>query len=1121
MRYAFSALLILLLACGPYFYHAPPSLGTYPERIAAKRWPQVFEETAPLDPRLPSSIQMDETCRGISALLGPLATEKRMAEIDRLLRENRSGDYSSRRANLLHELRELAANDASFNDAKSYIEWRVSRIGFMPQIPISVRPWNVEPEEFEKQRDRELAAVALELKELDDATDAAAPSLQAYWKTQRAAYQFEIQQYEDAARGFQAVRENHPEHPRAEVAALMEARCLLEQSRVLRNQKAEPADVDARLNESAQLLEAFLSRYPKGRFAPDAEGWLGAIAFDRGQWGTAVKQQLARLERQPTREITRSVLRECDRIFEELLSHAKGGDFDEWGIDPESAFDAAAVARHPMVARLFVQHCIDPAASIELPLWFVDRDTSGRETIDFLNKRILNPRPFVRSAMRELGRELMASKSMPDDTSLTLLAWAATEDGEHEQALALLDQIKTFTDESLQAKAIVLQRLGRDKEAVAVFNELDGKGIAHLAGDLRYRRSLSLFRSGQAGRAMVEIIPAVYPIPPSPEESNFEITDPLRPHSQLLQWLDTMIQFSPLSELESAFAALPASSRQRDVVGDALRGRALASRDFTLASRYLTGGGRATLSYWEWQGTALGNELPMTSEIWNERVTPLVALYEQLAKAPESKAAEIHLAIAKHWKDQRGKLSMPSLAVCYYAASEPGKQELLRRRNAKELGFAPESIHRELDHRDEATHALEHALEAAKSGDPSIAAAALELANQCIFRRAEVSIYQKSRALETSAGKLSRDIYQQLVERFPGTPEAKRAVHFAFGPVGGPWMPGDYNSYNAAEALVSAMLGMKKEIVPDQGDAALEKIGALQKKFDPFDTAPFKDLNGVRKEIEKSQHELSELRAHTDPANQLDVLQLINRLDDLHSAASVKGASVADFNEYAGGNMDKLPPGYASLLEFRKNLSPIMSPEGFEEGPRNDTIAAWRDFLLNHPDSPMAEAASFRMTRLIARQFRSSRRIAAIHFPDAPIPEGYKHVLVERSNPANDPKAVLAAIRDHEDRFPQGRYRDDLNLLRAGALMDNRQYAQSLLLVENILQNSKQSDLHVLAALEFADMAQQLLEPSNRAAIAAAFRRTPGAMAHLLAVVKGDTFLSRLQPLMAWVEGRK
>jgi hypothetical protein len=169
----------------------------------------------------------------------------------------------------------------------------------------------------------------------------------------------------------------------------------------------------------------------------------------------------------------------------------------------------------------------------------------------------------------------------------------------------------------------------------------------------------------------------------------------------------------------------------------------------------------------------------------------------------------------------------------------------------------------------------------------------------------------------------------------------------------------------------------------------------------------------------------------------------------------------------------------------------------------------------------MAEAASFRMTRLIARQFRSSRRIAAIHFPDAPIPEGYKHVLVERSNPANDPKAVLAAIRDHEDRFPQGRYRDDLNLLRAGALMDDRQYAQALLLVENILRNPKQSDLHVLAALEFADMAQQLLEPSKRAAIAIAFRRTPGAMAHLRAVVKGDTFLSRLHPLMAWVEGQK
>lgn len=1121
MRYAFSVLLILLLACGPYFYEAPPSLGHYPERIATKRWPQIFEEAAPLDARLPSGIQLDEACRGISALLGPLAPGKRMAEIDRLLEENRSGNYSSRRANLLHELRELASNDTNFSEAKSYIEWRVSRMGFVAQVPVSVRLWNVEPEEFEKQRKRELAAVELELTQLDEAIRASAPSLQPYWKIQRAAYQFEIQRYEDAARGFQAVRESYPEHPRAEVAALMEARCLLELSRVLKAQNAESAVVEARLGESGQLLEAYLQKHPKGRFAPDAEGWLGAIAFDRGQWGTAVKQQLARLDRQPTREITRTVLRECDQIFEKLLGDVEGGDVDDWGMDPENLFDAAAVAKHPLVARLFVQHCIDPATSIELPLWFVDRDTSGRETIDFLNKRILKPRPFVRSALRELGRELMASKSMPDDTSLTLLAWAATEDGEHEQALALLDQIQTPSDESLQAKAIVLQRLKRDKEAVDVFNELDAKGITYLAGDLRYRRSLSLFRSGQAGRAIVEIIPAVYPIPPSPEESNVWITDPLRPHSQLLQWLDTMIQFSPLSELESAFAALPASSRQREIVGEALRGRALASRDFTLASRYLTEEVPATLSYWEWQGTALGKELPMPPAIWNERIAPLIALYGQLTAAPESKAAEIHLAIANHWMNQRGKISMPSLAVCYYAASETGEQELLRRRNAKELGFDSDGIHRELDHRDEATHALQHAMEAAKSGDPNIAAAALELANQCIFRRAEVSLYQKSRALETSASRLSRDIYQQLIERFPETPEAKRAVYYAFDPAAGPWMPGDYNSYNAAEALVSAMLGKRKEIARDQGDAALEKMGALQKKFDPFDTAPFKDLKGVRQEIEKSQHELSELRAHTDPVNQLDVLQFINRLDDLHAAASVKGASVADFNEYAAGNRDKLPLGFASLLEFRKNLSPVMSPEGFEQGPRNDSIAGWREYLLKYPDSPMAEAASFRMTRLIARQFRSSRRIAAVHFPDSPIPEGYKHVLVERSNPANDPKAVLAAIRDHEDRFPQGRYRDDLNLLRAGALMDDRQYAQALLLVENILGNPKQSDLHVLAALEFADMAQQLLEPPKRTAIAIAFRRTPGAMAHLQAVVKGDTFLSRLQPLMAWLETRK
>jgi hypothetical protein len=99
-----------------------------------------------------------------------------------------------------------------------------------------------------------------------------------------------------------------------------------------------------------------------------------------------------------------------------------------------------------------------------------------------------------------------------------------------------------------------------------------------------------------------------------------------------------------------------------------------------------------------------------------------------------------------------------------------------------------------------------------------------------------------------------------------------------------------------------------------------------------------------------------------------------------------------------------------------------------------------------------------------------------------------------------------------------GRYQDDLNLLRAGALIDAGKFPQALVLLESILSNPTQRDLHVIAALEFSDIAQRLIDPEQRASSASAFRRTPGAINQLRRLVDGDTFLSRLKPLLPWLE---
>jgi hypothetical protein len=1092
-RFAIPSLL-LLIACGPFFYQAPPGIGSYPERIAAKRWQHLFEEVTPIEAALPDIDGFDEN--RLLESLASLSVEKRHAAIDSLLAENRNSTYTANRANFLHELRELTADSALFAAANGYIQWRVQDI-----------------EDERNAALRNMATIRAEqrftyLKEQIDKGDAL---LKPYLLVRRGALLFSEHGYALAETDFTAVIEEFPNHPRAEAAALMLARCHIERSRRLRwdeNLKDRQRLTEELLEKADARLAEFIKAHPRGRFTPDALGWRGAIAFDRLQYGSAMKFQIERLDMQPTREITRTVLRECDMIFEKLLESPEAANADLW-MDLGKFFDAAAVARHPLVSRLFVQHCIDPTANISLPMWWEENEYASQRTIDYLKRRIFIPKPFVKLALAELGKDLIKANPAPDATTLTLLAWSATDSGEHEQALALLDQIPaaSLNDEALLAKGIVLQRIDRHPDALLAFDQLAAKFSASpLLADQPFRKTLSLQKTGQHGKAILEILPLAFPQSLASTE-----TPRLHPRQQLIQWLDTLIQFTPLEELEIAFAGLPTPSTARDAVQSAIRTRALAAGRFDLAERHLSDQAAPLMPERYLPYDSLRIMLPMTRADWDARVAPLASLHAGLAANPDpSTKTKLHLAIARQWMEQRGFLTLPSLAICYYAASEGEKQELLRRKNAIELGFSRETIQHELDHRDEATPALRHALEAAKSTDPAIAAPALELANECLLRRAEFSLYQRSRALETEASRLSADLRAQLTGRFPDSVEAKRAVRFTFIPATGPWMPGDYNPENAVAALIDCIFGDAPEADSSTSIAS-----------EPLESpAAETTIEQVRKHLEAERIELNAMRAGSDPLAQYDIMNALIHLDDLTAAAALPGITTADYLNYATDKKEALPPAFKSLLDYNERIRPQINSQGYETGElTNDTIEGWREFLNAYPDSPKGEAASFRMTRLIARQSRGRPSITAYHFPAAPIPNGYKHVELSRGVSQN-PNEVLAAITQHEKRFSNARYQDDLDLLRAGALIDLGEFPNALALLETILSNPVQRDLHAVAALEFADIAQRLLLTEQRASAAEAFRHTPGALPRLGNLVSGDTFLSRLQPLMPWLENR-
>ncbi|MCP5531941.1 MAG: hypothetical protein H7A48_02090 [Akkermansiaceae bacterium] len=1117
MRRAFLLPAIAAIACGPFFYQAPPPLNQYPERVATKQWTDFADEAAPADPQAPEGPALDLECRGLPAKLAPLPPAERLAEIDRLLATNRGGPYSSRRANFLHELRELAAEDPLFGDAASYIGWRMDHGALLPKRPPVARPWDMEQAEFDRQKALYQEQLVERLAEIEKLTGEAPASLRPYWLVRKGAFLFGVGKRDNAASVFQSVLDGFPDHPRAEVAALMLGRSRIEQACAVSRDPEVPVDekpdrVNELRGEARTILSKSLERYPKGRFSPDAEGWLGALAFDEGRYGETVRRQIRRMKLQPTREILRSGLRECDMVFGLLLGREEGAD-GVW-IDADENFDAAAIAGDPWVTRLFLSRCIDPTTGISLPVWWDDGYSGDRETIDFLRQRILRPQPFVRASLAELGSALLSSRGKPDRTTLVLLAWSATADGEHEQALALLDRVPAddANDESMHARAVVLQRLERHREAAGAFDDLERAfPNSPLCADVAFRRSLCHFHAGDSARAILDVLP--HALPPERYGDPSTPSRAMRPDTEWAQWLDLLVQFSPLEDLQAALAKCDGNPPAETLLRHALRTRAIAAERFDLAAAALDA---TTEDPPEdlWPIPPLMDDQTMDRERWDACAEELARRTAALAGLDGSARAQEHLQIARLWMKQRGRLSLPSISLCYYAGSEEEKQDLLRRRNALAFGIDRERIHRELDSRDEATHALEHALEAAKSDNPAIAAPALELANQCLFRRAEFSLYQRSRAIERDDGATSKHIYQELRSRFPASAEAKRAAFFAFPPVAGRWMPGDYNPQNSAGHALEAIAGPVADEAADP-DAEIGRITNAAIAFDG--KAP---LAQVRRSLREAHETINKLRAGTDPENQSGVLRIIDRLDDLEAAASLPGIATVDLRRYADGRFRDLPPGFAAFVEFRGRLAPLLDEQGFETGRRNDTIEGWREFLEKHQDSPKAEAASLRLTRLIARQHRGRILITACHFPEAPIPNGYKHVSVARDIPDGDPDEVLAAIDAHERRFPGGRYQADLNLLRAGALIDAREFSRALPLIEGILANPRQQDLRVVALLNFMDIAQRLLVPEERLEAAKAFRRSTASMKRLRKLVRGDTFLWRLGPLMPWLENR-
>jgi hypothetical protein len=92
---------VLALACGPFFYPAPPTLDRYPERLPVKTMRELLRETNPPPADAATFDQLLEETHAIADALGRAPHDQLLRRIGAALARNRTGEYRKRFANCL------------------------------------------------------------------------------------------------------------------------------------------------------------------------------------------------------------------------------------------------------------------------------------------------------------------------------------------------------------------------------------------------------------------------------------------------------------------------------------------------------------------------------------------------------------------------------------------------------------------------------------------------------------------------------------------------------------------------------------------------------------------------------------------------------------------------------------------------------------------------------------------------------------------------------------------------------------------------------------------------------------------------------------------------------------
>lgn len=1115
----------LVFATGDFYEESLPTLADVLKsgQLPAKTISDIAQDQVP-QPVNPGEFDFK---RPILALAKRPAAQA-LAAVEKLLPTARAKqpDSGPGITNLLHDLRDLFAHGkAGRREVADYIEWRVAHPKW----------FGYEWVDGNGGGGAERAqAEGADLVEIEKRASAASPALKPHWLYLRGAAGFKSGDDSESANWFQRVVDEFPAHPRAEAAQFMVARCLLSQSRLLdEDAKRAPGfnylSRDEKREEAAKTFHDYLVKYPKGRFAGDVLGWLGAAAYDAHDYISAIRY---------------------------YLEQAALPDHPEFAA-PASAMGEKALSRlasAPDDAK-FAELAKTPAAALGL-VYLILNTTEW----DDFNGEFDAPeevRKWRREILPRVGKAIAANEDQYKEAVwrpryLAMLALASSGAGDQDEALRLVNLAgDAKSDDLLFARGLVMQRAKRPKESAAAYEELiKSFPNSALAPEVAFRLAFALFDDHREAEALVMLLKTA----PKEGDGNSDpdthpVLSALDP-GQFGQLIDALFNFAPVPELIAGADTPGLDPMQRLQITEVIAQRLLAKEQFGEAKKYMAP------AQWSFAARKIGT----------------LTAAAKSAQTPARKAAAC-LALGDAWAAARGKLLTAPLDT------EERRRKLFnddhalgdvrRAANAQALNASP-NVLLELENRDELRHAFNWWIEASDAQPKTpLAAQALWRALRAMPLIADVSQFHYRRAVARNWGDISRKLYERLRNEHPASDEARKlAVYWNFppptkkdegkeeeeddsihdagidAPRGGPPEGVEaWSGFAAGEAadgeehdksLVAEIFALKMR-------ATTDNAAALKKLVDDLQQRAHKNLTAIEESpLINYVDDLALFFSERDPGRAVRTRYVELRTEALRLSvfgeagppAELGPASMSDDDLRAEIEKTLRDPTMRKVEDYlgcldcsvvANEIEDVPCP-GIDKGGENTYRArdyvelekGTRAFLEKHPRSRKREAALLLHAKALSLGMKTRVFDRAASWPAAPRWEGGSNPMTTEQIPF-DARRLKRALDQYDKEFPGGRYAKEIRDFRGTMAVRTRDWKTALGTTVAQLDDVAKPSLQDDAGERLTEIFNKLSDETVRPELLEAIKANKRARERLAEVVEGGGGNAMFVCMTAWL----